>query len=190
MPRDYGHSVNTTADGLVESKFYSAVHYLNVRLLIVINRQDLIKTLCDGRCGKHGQEQHNSSNQRKGSCTNHCFKTYIETNKLWEDDFPFLPGCANSIFEARYWLGQQDTPGTDSYSTIRCLRPQFRRLGLREWLDLIATGVKSNTKNSRVKANWVRHCRKSPTRRSEVLNTNPKVRFHMCILTHTIKWRR
>lgn len=73
-------------------------------------------------CNEHCQRSHTES------CDKECFKGYDE-DKV-KQTFPCIPGCADSIFEARDWLGQQDTPGTDEYSSIHRLRSQFRRLGL------------------------------------------------------------
>ncbi|RYP80053.1 hypothetical protein DL770_006412 [Monosporascus sp. CRB-9-2] len=86
--------------------------------------QDLVKMICNRRCKTHG---HKGIDEYLG-CTEDCFDTFDEESA--RDDFPFIPGRADEIFQARYWVGQQETPGTDPYSTIHHLQPQFRRLGL------------------------------------------------------------
>ncbi|RYP83022.1 hypothetical protein DL769_001491 [Monosporascus sp. CRB-8-3] len=86
--------------------------------------QDLVKVICNRRCKTHG---HKDMDDYLG-CTEDCFDTFDEEST--RDDFPFIPGRADEIFQARYWVGQQETPGTDPYSTIHHLQPQFRRLGL------------------------------------------------------------
>ena len=97
--------------------------------------QDLVKMVCDERCDlphKTDQNESRTKSHRRHStknCTEDCLKHYAN-NKETLKEFPCLPGCADSIFEARYWLGQQDTVGTDEYSAIHCLRSQFRRLSL------------------------------------------------------------
>ncbi|RYP15322.1 hypothetical protein DL765_005778 [Monosporascus sp. GIB2] len=85
---------------------------------------DLVKMICNRRCKTHG---HKDIEEYLG-CTDDCFDTFDEESA--RGDFPFIPGRADEIFQARYWVGQQETPGTDPYSTIHHLQPQFRRLGL------------------------------------------------------------
>jgi Mg2+ and Co2+ transporter CorA len=92
--------------------------------------------ICNEDCPEHyplqskpyGGDPGKTERLRRGSLTT-C-NDLCSTKHGRKSRFPCIPGYADSIFEARYWLGQQDTPGTEEYSTIRCLRPQFRRLGL------------------------------------------------------------
>ncbi|KAK3371057.1 hypothetical protein B0T24DRAFT_594910 [Lasiosphaeria ovina] len=101
--------------------------HLPMNHLIFLVVDDMAKN-CPNREAHERQGEGSSRNPgwRRAStqpCSDKCKKTNGEK-------FPPLYGRVDSIFEARYWLGHQNTRGTEEHSHIRYLRPQFRRLGM------------------------------------------------------------
>ncbi|KAK3682386.1 hypothetical protein B0T22DRAFT_521656 [Podospora appendiculata] len=135
-PLEFHHIAHPTVEELIYTKEPSDImgsskpelpkrstidDYQRLRWIHLPMNHDLVEKVCDENCPdpqKH--EGHDPGSIQL--CGDEC---RTSGNK---PEFPCMPGCKESLFDPGYWLGHQNTMGTEEHSHIRYLRPQFHRL--------------------------------------------------------------